>query len=60
MTESIKFNKASSVGKYSKNDTGVMVAVCRNYNDNIVGIVRLSDKSYIEAPLADLEYVSGS
>lgn len=56
MNESIKFNKASKAGKYAKNDTGVMVAVCRDYTDSVVGVVRLSDDSYITAPLADIEY----
>lgn len=56
MNESIKFNKASKVGKYAKNDTGVMVAVSRDYTDALVAVVRLSDDSYITAPLADIEY----
>ena len=56
MNESIKFTADSPVGKYAKNDTGVMVAVCRDYNDNVVGVVRMSDDTYITAPLADVEY----
>ncbi len=56
MNESIKFNKASKVGKYAKNDTGVMVAIVSNYPNGQLAIVRLSDNSYITAPLADLEY----
>lgn len=56
MNESIKFNKASTAGKYAKNDTGVVVAITRDYTDAIVAVVRLSDDSYITAPLADLEY----
>ena len=56
MNESIKFNKASKVGKYSKNDTGVMLAVVSNYPNGFVGVVRLSAKNYITAPLADIEY----
>ena len=58
MNESIKFTEDSPLGKYEKNDTGVLVAVCRDYNDNVVGIVRLTDNSYITAPLKDLEYVA--
>lgn len=61
MNESIKFTKDDPLyGKYAKNDTGVMVAVCREYNDSVAAVVRLSDNSYITAPLSDLEYVSGS
>lgn len=56
MNESIKFNKASRVGKYAKNDTGVMVAVVSNYPNGFAAVVRLSDDSYVTAPLADLEY----
>ena len=58
MNESIKFAEDSPLGKYEKNDTGTLVAVCRDYNDNVVGIVRLTDNSYITAPLKDLEYVA--
>lgn len=60
MNESIKFTADSPTGKYEKNDTGVLVTVCRDYNDNVVGVVRLSTKKYITAPLSDIEYVSGS
>ena len=56
MNESIKFTADSPFGTYAKNDTGVMIAVCRNYNDSIVGVIRLTDNSYITAPLSDLEY----
>lgn len=56
MNESIKFNKASKSGKYAKNDTGTMVDVVSNYPNGFVGVVRLSDDSYITAPLADIEY----
>jgi hypothetical protein len=56
MNESIKFINDAANGKYAKNDTGVMVAVCRDYTDSVVGVVRLSDDSYITAPLADIEY----
>lgn len=56
MNESIKFSKASKVGKYAKNDTGTMVAVVSNYPNGHVAVVRLSDDSYITAPLADIEY----
>ena len=59
MNESIKFTADSPVGKYDKNDTGTLVAVCRDYNDNVVGIVRLSTKKYVTAPLSDLEYADG-
>ena len=56
MNESIKFIADSPSGKYAKNDTGVMVAVCRDYTDVVVGVVRLSGDSYVTAPLADIEY----
>lgn len=57
MNESIKFTQDSvPAGKYAKNDTGVMVAVSRDYTDRLVAVVRLSDDSYTTAPLADLEY----
>ena len=56
MNESIKFNKASKVGKYAKNDTGVMLSVVSNYPNGHLAVVRLSDDSYITAPLADIEY----
>lgn len=58
MNESIKFTADSPVGKYATDDTGVMVAVCRSYNDSIVAVVRLSDESYVTAPLAHIEHVS--
>jgi len=60
MNESIKFTADSPVGKYATDDTGVMVAVCRDYTDRMMAVVRLTDNSYITAPLADIEYVSGS
>lgn len=58
MNESIKFTADSPVGKYATDDTGVMVAVVRNYNDSIVGVIRLTDESYVTAPLEHLEHVS--
>lgn len=58
MNESIKFTADSPVGKYATDDTGVMVAVCRDYNDRVVAIVRLEDESYVEAPLAHIEHVT--
>ena len=58
MNESIKFTADSPVGKYAADDTGVMVAVCRDYNDRPVAIIRLADESYVEAPLAHIEHVS--
>lgn len=60
MNESIKFTADSPVGKYAKNDTGTMVAVCRDYSDMIVAVIRLSDDTYATAPLSHLEYASGS
>ena len=56
MNESIKFTADSPTGKYEKNDTGVMIAIVRNYNDCVVGVIRLGDDSYVTAPLTDLEY----
>lgn len=56
MNESIKFINDAANGKYAKNDTGVVVAVSRDYTDRLVAVVRLSDDSYTTAPLADIEY----
>ena len=56
MNESIKFVNDSKVGKYAEDDTGTMVAICRDYTDAVVAVVRLSDNSYVTAPLADIEY----
>lgn len=58
MNENIKFTQDSPVGSYATDDTGVMVAVCRDYTDQLVAVVRLSDNSYATAPLAHLEYVA--
>ena len=56
MNESIKFINDAANGKYAKNDTGTLVAVVSNYPNGFVGVVRLSAKNYITAPLADIEY----
>ena len=56
MNEAIKFTEDSPVGKYAKNDTGVMVAVSRDYTDKLVAVVRLTDDSYCTAPLNHIEY----
>lgn len=56
MNESIKFVNDDKRGRYAKNDTGVMVGVVHTAYSGMTGIVRLSDDSYCEAPLADIEY----
>ena len=58
MNENIKFTQDSPVGTYSKDDTGVMVAVCRDYTDQIVAVVRTEENAYITAPLGHVEYVA--
>jgi len=59
MNESIKFiNDDPLYGKYATDDTGTMIAVVRNYNDAVVGVIRLDDNSYVTAPLSDIEYVA--
>lgn len=59
MNENIKFTQDSPVGSYATDDTGVMVAVSRDYTDQLMAIVRLTDNSYTTAPLTHLEYVAG-
>lgn len=56
MNEAVKFTHDDPRGKYEKNDTGTMVAVVRDYTNRVIGVVRLTDNSYVEAVLADLEY----
>ena len=58
MNENIKFVKDSERGKYSVDDTGVLVAFTNDYTNRVIGIVRLDDGSYVEALLGDFEYVS--
>ena len=58
MNENIKFVKDSERGKYAIDDTGVLIAVTRDYTNRVVGIVRLDDGSYVEALLGDFEYVA--
>jgi len=60
MNENIKFTKAAKNGAYSKNDTGVLVAFSREYTDQLVAVVRLTNNSYTIAPIGDIEYVAGS
>ena len=59
MNEAIKFTQDSPVGAYATDDTGVLLGVVRDYYDRPMGIVRLTDNSYILAPLGDLEYTGG-
>ena len=58
MNENIKFVKDSERGKYKVDDTGVLVAITRDYTNRVVGIVRLDGGSYVEALLEDFEYVA--
>lgn len=58
MNESIKFTADAKNGRYAEDDTGVMVAViCTNFS-GVTAVVRLSDNSYVTAPLAHVEYVA--
>lgn len=56
MNESIKFVNDDKRGRYAKNDTGVMVGVVHTPYSGATAIVRLSDDSYCEAFIADIEY----
>ena len=56
MNESIKFTEDAANGRYEKDDTGVMVAVVDTSFAGVVAVVRLTDDSYITAPIADIEY----
>ena len=58
MIESIKFVNDDARGNYSKNGTGTMVAITRDYTNRVVGIVRLESGKYVEAVLGDIEYVA--
>jgi len=58
MNESIKFTEDSPRGTYAKNDTGVMVAVYWTGFEGTTAVVRLSDESYVTAPLAHVEHVT--
>ena len=58
MNENIKFTQDSPVGAYATDDTGVMVAVSRDYTDQLVAVVRITDNTYVTAPLGHIEYVS--
>lgn len=58
MSENIKFTADSARGLYAKNDTGVLVGFLRDYTDGPCAVVRLTDNSYVQAPLGDLEYVA--
>lgn len=58
MNESIKFTADDANGKYATDDTGVMVAVSRDYSDCLVAVVRGTDNKYVTAPLDDIEYVA--
>lgn len=56
MNENVKFVKDSERGKYSVDDSGVLIAITRDYTNRVVGIVRLTGGEYVEALLGDFEY----
>lgn len=56
MNEAIKFIADSKYGSYAADDTGALVGFSRSYTDELVAIVRTTDKTYVAAPLADIEY----
>ena len=58
MSENIKFTADSKRGAYAKDDTGVMVAVYWTGFEGTTAVVRLTDESYVTAPLSDIEHVS--
>lgn len=60
MSENITFVNDSPTGAYAAEDTGVMVAICRDYTDIPCGVVRLTTGKYVLAPLSDLEYDDSS
>lgn len=57
MNENIKFINDSARGTYAKDDTGLVIAFSRDCTDSLVAVVRLTDGSYITAPLTDIMYV---
>ena len=58
MNESIKFTADSPTGKYATDDTGVMVGIGWSNLEHTVAVVRLTDDSYVTAPLGHIEYVA--
>lgn len=58
MNENIKFTADSPVGNYAKDDTGVMVAITRDYTDVVVAVIRDTNDKYITAPLSHIEHVA--
>ena len=50
---SITFVADAKNGKYAEEDTGTLVDFARDYNDNLVGIVLLTDNTFTTAPLSD-------
>ncbi len=59
MNENIQFTADHEFGKYHANDTGVMVAITRDYTDKVMAVVRLTGGTYVLAPLSDIKYDSG-
>lgn len=59
MNESIKFTADARNGRYAADDTGVMVGVVDTNYAGVAAVVRLSDNSYVVAPISHLEYSAG-
>ena len=59
MNESIKFTADAKNGRYETDDTGVMVGIVATSFAGVCAVVRLTDNSYVTAPLAHVEYSAG-